>query len=114
MRSQIKKAWGTWARVGQVLQVENTPPNVSATFYKVVVQSVLLYGNKTWNLTKTAMVWLKRFHIGAVCRMAKKHKPRREPNHVWVYPATSDVLKECGMNRVSACTLKAPMTYIKK
>jgi esterase/lipase superfamily enzyme len=85
VRSQIKKARGTWARVGQVLQADNTPPKVSAMFYKAVVPSVLLYGSKTWNLTTTALVRLEG--------MAKVHKPRRGPNHVWVYPATSDVLK---------------------
>jgi hypothetical protein len=42
VRSQIKKARGTWARVGQVLQADNTPPKVSAIFYKAVVQSILL------------------------------------------------------------------------
>ena len=46
VRSQIKKAWGIWARVGQVLQADNTPPKVSAKFYKAVVQSVLLYGSE--------------------------------------------------------------------
>jgi hypothetical protein len=47
VRSQIKKARGIWARVGQVLQADNTPPKVSAKFYKAVVQSVLLYGSET-------------------------------------------------------------------
>ncbi len=37
VRSQIKKAWGIWAQVGQVLQADNTPPKVSAKFYKAVV-----------------------------------------------------------------------------
>jgi len=37
VRSHIKKARGTWARVRQVLQVDNTPPKVSAMFYKAVV-----------------------------------------------------------------------------
>ena len=101
MQNQIKKARGTWARVGQVLQADNTPPKVSAMFYKVVVQSVLLYGSETWNLTKTALVRLEGFHIRAAYRMAKKHKPRREPNQVWVYPATKDVLKECGMHSIA-------------
>ncbi len=41
VRQQIKKAHGIWARVGQVLMVDNTPPKVSAKFYKAVVQSVL-------------------------------------------------------------------------
>jgi hypothetical protein len=101
VRSQIKKARGTWARVGQVLQADNTPPKVSAMFYKAVVQLVLLYGSDSWNLTKTALAWLEGFHIRAAYRMAKVHKPRRGPNHAWVYPATSEVLKECGMHTIT-------------
>ncbi len=48
VRSQIKKARGIWARFGQVLQVDNTPPKVRAKFNKAVMQSVLLYSSKTW------------------------------------------------------------------
>ena len=97
MRSQIKKARGIWARVGQVLQADNTLPKVSAKFYKAVVQSVLLYGSETWNLTQTIMALLEGFHIRAAYRMAKEHKPQKGPNHVWVYPVKEDVLKECGI-----------------
>ena len=67
---------------------------------QAVVQSVLLYGSKTWNLTKTVLAWLKGFHIRAAYCMAKKHKPRKGPNHVGVYPATGDVLKECRMHSI--------------
>ena len=45
VRSQLRKARGTWARVGQVLRRENAPPRVSTKFYKAIVQSVLLYGS---------------------------------------------------------------------
>ena len=82
MLSQIKKAREIWAWVGQVLQAENTPPKVSAKFYKAVVQSILLYGSETWNLTKTALARLDEFHIRAAYRMAKRHKPRRGLNQV--------------------------------
>ena len=71
VRNQIKKARGIWARVGQVLQADNTPPKVSAKFYKAVVQSVLLYGRETWNLTTTALARLEGFHIRAAYRMAR-------------------------------------------
>jgi hypothetical protein len=63
VRSQIKKARGIWALVSQILRAENAPPKVSAKFYKAVVQSVLLYGSKTWNLTKAALARLEGFHI---------------------------------------------------
>jgi hypothetical protein len=43
---------------------------------------------------------LDKFHIRAAYRMAKRHKPRRRLNQVWVYPATEDVLKECGMHSI--------------
>ena len=43
---------------------------VSAKFYKAIVQSVLLYSRKTWNLTKTALARLEGFHIRAAYRMA--------------------------------------------
>jgi hypothetical protein len=60
---------------------DNTPPKVSAMFYKAVVQSILLYGSETWNLTTTALAWLEGFHIRAAYRMAEKHKPKKGLHH---------------------------------
>jgi hypothetical protein len=97
VRQQIKKAQGIWARVGQVLMADNTPPKTSAKFYKAVVQSVLLYGSKTWKFTTITLVQLEGFHIRAAYRMAENHKPKKGPNHAWAYPWSSDVLQECGM-----------------
>ncbi len=97
VRQQIKKAWGIWGRVGQVLTADNTPPKTSAKFYKAVVQFVLLYGSETWNLTTTTLARLEGFHIRAAYRMAEKHKPKKGPNHAWAYPPSSNVLQECGM-----------------
>ncbi len=98
VRSQLCKARGTWARVGQVLQRENAPPRVSTKFYKAIVQSVLLYGSETWVLSPAVLARLKGFHIRAAYRMAKKHVPRRGPNQQWVYPPSNKVLEECGMH----------------
>jgi hypothetical protein len=97
VRQKIKKARGIWARVGQVLMADNTPPKVSAKFYKAVMQSILLYGSKTWNLLTTALVRLEGIHIRGAYRMAKKHKPKKGPHHRWVYLRSSEVLQECGM-----------------
>jgi hypothetical protein len=32
IRQQLRKAWGVWARVGQVLRGENTAPRIAAKF----------------------------------------------------------------------------------
>jgi hypothetical protein len=61
------------------------------------MQSVLLYGSKTWNLTTTALARLEGFHIRPAYRIAKKHKPKKGPNHAWAYPWSSDVLQECSL-----------------
>jgi hypothetical protein len=63
VRHQLRKAQGTWGCVGQVLRSENVTPRVPAKFYKAVVQAVLLYGSKTWNLTKAIPAWLEGFHV---------------------------------------------------
>ena len=65
LRNQIKKARGICARVGQVLQVGNTPPKVRAKFYKALVHSVLLYSSEIWNLTTTMLAQLEGFPIRA-------------------------------------------------
>jgi hypothetical protein len=56
--AQLWKAHTTWARVGQVLHSKNASPNIATTFYKVVVQAILLYGSKTWVLSWMALVHL--------------------------------------------------------
>jgi hypothetical protein len=97
MRHQLHKARGTWAHVGQVLRSKNATPRVAAKFYKAVVQAALLYGSKTWNLTKAVLARLEGFHVRAAYLMAQVHRPRRVAGNQWEYPKTSDVLKECGM-----------------
>ncbi len=47
---------------------------------------------------------MEGFYIRAAYPMAKEHKPRKGTNHVWVYPATSNVLKECGMHDIAHYT----------
>jgi hypothetical protein len=63
MRHQQRKVRGTWACVEQVLRSENVNPRVAARFYKAVVQAILLYGSKTWNLMKAVLAWLEGFHV---------------------------------------------------
>jgi hypothetical protein len=101
LRNQVKKARGESAPVGQILMVGSTPPKVSAKFYKAVVQSVLLYASKKWNLPTTALAWLEGLHICAAYRMAAKHKPKKGPHLGRVYPQSTDVLQECGMGTLS-------------
>ncbi len=97
IRAQLRKACATWARVGQVLCKQNVSPHIADTFYKAVVQAILLYGRKIWVLSRTALAHLEGFHIHTAYQMAKIHKPKREPGRTWIYPQSVDVLQEYGL-----------------
>ncbi len=65
-----------------------------------MVQPVLLYGSKTWVLSKAVLARLEGFHLRAAYKMAKRHVPRRGPNREWIYPKSANVLEECGMHTI--------------
>ncbi len=104
IRQQMRKAQGVWAQVGQVLHGENVMPQVAAKFYKAVVQAILLYGSKTWNLSASSLARLEGFHIRVAYRMAREHQPRQGANHAWVYSKSADVfggvrdVDDCGVH----------------
>ncbi len=56
IRAQLQKARATWAWVGQVLRNKNVSPHIATTFYKAVVQAILLYDSETWVLSWMALV----------------------------------------------------------
>ncbi len=100
IHNQLRTAWATWERVGQVLHAENVSPCIAAKFCKAVVQAVLLYGSKMWVLSKPTLVSLEGFHIRAAYCMAKNNTPWQGRNHGWFYLRLKDVLEECGLSTV--------------
>ena len=97
VRSNLKKARKSWRMLSRLLREENAEPRVCGMFYKAVVQSILLYGSETWAMTASARKCLEGFHIRSAYRMAREHKPSREPDGTWTYPASVDVFEEVGL-----------------
>ena len=101
VRSNLKKARKVWSRISRVLRAENASPRVCGMFYKATVQAVLLYGSETWSLTTVALKSLEGFNLRAAWRMARKHKPCRQPDRSWTYPETPDVMEEVGLHPIA-------------
>ena len=60
---QLKKARMTWGRIGKIIKKKtNGNAKTMAIFYKVIIQSVLLYGSESWVITKHAHKKLQSFH----------------------------------------------------
>ena len=97
MYRNLKKAKSRWGLVRRVLTREGASPRVSAMFYKAVVQTVLLYGAETWNVTRGMLSVLDSFHN----RMARALTGRK-PVYVaeteeWIYPPTGNAMEEAGL-----------------
>jgi hypothetical protein len=67
VEQQLNKARKTWGRIGKIVRKKsNSNPKVLVTFYKGIVQRILLYGSESWAINKGIMSKLNIFH----CRCA--------------------------------------------
>jgi hypothetical protein len=95
----IQKARGVWARLGKLLSREGANPMAMGIFYKVIVQSVLLYGSESWVITKSKMVQLRSFHRRCARYITRTHI-RQEEDGTWIHPSSEGILKEAGLDSI--------------
>ncbi len=56
------------------------------------MQAVLLFWSETWKLSPASLKSLEGFHIRAARQMVGM-QPTRDPDGMWMYPSSKDVLK---------------------
>ena len=95
VRGNLKKACGVWARISHVLRAENASDHVCGMFNKATVQSVLLFGSKTWCLLPVTLGW--RAFNGKAARQITGLFPQKVGG-TWKYPKTKAVLKAAGLH----------------
>ena len=81
----LVKARKIWERLTRILSREGADKRVSGTFFKAVVQQVLLFGAETWVLTPRIERALDSFMQGAARRITGR-QPRRGWEGKWYYP----------------------------
>jgi hypothetical protein len=74
VRGNLKKAHSIWVRLSRTIRAEHASPCACGVFYKATVQSILLFGSETWNLSPKSLKSLEveGFHLRATWRMAGK------------------------------------------
>jgi hypothetical protein len=88
-----------------ILSSDGADSKTMARFYLAVVQAKLLYGSKTWVLSRRLLDRLEHFH--ARCARYIAHRDIRHlPDNTWEYPPTLEIL--------DACSLSTIQTYIAK
>jgi hypothetical protein len=96
LQSNLKKARAKWGRIGRILSREQANPRVMATFYKAIIQSVLLYGAETWVLTKRMMQPLRSFHRRCARHLTGRFIKLDATTGEWIYPDSETTLREAG------------------
>jgi hypothetical protein len=66
-----------------------------STFYKVIVQSVLLYGSESWVLTKYMVGKLNSFHHMCARFITGRHI--QQIGEEWIYPNTQETLQQANL-----------------
>eukprot|EP00978_Attheya_sp_CCMP212_P016907 scaffold44614_cov73-Attheya_sp.AAC.4 len=89
-----------------ILARDGATPRVSGMFYKVVVQSILLFGSTTWVVTKPMLQALEGFHHRVARRLAGKQPYFCRETDEWIYPPIEKVLEEVGLWPIEKYTEK--------
>jgi hypothetical protein len=96
LHKNLMKAKCKWALISRPLIRTGVSPRFIGYFYKAIVQSVLLYGSKTWTVTPPLIATLEGFHHRMARRIANK-LPIRHPDDTWTYPPIKEALKIAGL-----------------
>jgi hypothetical protein len=92
VEAQLKKARMTWGRIGKILKKKtNSNPKIMSIFYKVIIQSVLLYGSESWVLNNLAKEKLQSFHHRCARYITGRHIRKEE--EIWIYPDNKTTLE---------------------
>ena len=78
----LNKARRSWGRLQRILRREGATPQISGSFFKAVMQQVLLFRAETWVVTPKMERALSGFLHGAA-RQLTGRKARRGKNREW-------------------------------
>ena len=105
----LAKARRSWGRLQRILRREGATPRISGSFFKAVVQQVLLFGEETWVVTPNMEWALSGFLHGAARRITGR-QARREKDEDWYYPSLEGAMREAGLTDIRASILNRQNT----
>ena len=105
VEAQLKKARMTWGRIGKVIKKRaRSNPKLMSMFYKVIVQTVLLYGSESWTINSNIMKKLTSFHRRCARFISGRHI--RCVDDVWIYPDTKTTMEITDLLSIEEYMLK--------
>ena len=84
-----------WSSMLRILSREGAVPQVSAFFFKSVVQAIMLFGAETWVVTPRMVKALGVFQTQVAIQMTGR-LPRGTTDRRWRYTLTAAAREEAG------------------
>jgi hypothetical protein len=107
LQCNLNKARRTWRRISPILRREGADKSTSGNFYKAIIQSVLLYGSKTWHYKQQSINALTGFHQNVARAITNKQPRRVHPSiDVWLYSNADDALEEANLLPLESYIIK--------
>ena len=98
VESQLVKARRVWGRIGKVIKKKSfSNPKIMSIFYKVIVQTVLLYGSESWVLGTQIKNKVNSFHHRCSRFITGKHINYDKEADIWIYPSRKSTLLEADL-----------------
>jgi hypothetical protein len=96
VEQNLRKARQKWGRISRILSKESAKPRVMASFYKAIVQSVLLYGAESWVISERTLLKLRSFHRRCARYITGQHI-RENDDGSWTHPNSARTLEAAGL-----------------
>ena len=93
VENQLKKARATWGRIGKILKIKtDSNIRIMSIFYKVIIQTILLYGSESWVINEKVRDKLRTFH-NRCARFITGCFITKEEDGTWIFPETKKTLQ---------------------
>lgn len=94
--ANLQRARYKWSRLAKVLKQQGANRKMMGSFYKAIVQAILLYGAESWTLSDRVKKKLRSFHPRCARHLTGQHIRDRKDG-TWDTPSTEKVLKDAGL-----------------
>ena len=105
LETQVAKARAVWGRIGKILKMRSDSNiRIMSIFYKVIIQTVLLYGAESWVLNDYGRRKLTTFHNKCARFLTGRYITKVDDE--WIYPDTTKTLELAHLLPIEDCIKK--------
>ena len=93
---QLNKTRSRWFKLAKIQKRKEANAKIISTFYKTIIQSLLLFSSETWVISSRNLEKLQSFHNKCAKQMCGNNIKLDLATNEWYQSKTENFLKKCG------------------